>query len=214
MAWTAPRTFTTGELVTASMLNTHIRDNFLETSVAKVTTIGDITYATAANELGRLPAGTSSQLLLGGTTPSWRKIALICRVYQLSAGTSMSDSTNTVMLFDGEDTDPDGMHSTSSNTGRITVPRDGIAIVNGGIRFASNATGVRRVSIRRNGSTVQNEHQRTAGSTGDQSLETTLVWSVSANDYFELLGWQSSGGSLSSINGAAPAYTFFELILL
>lgn len=27
MAWTAPRTWTTAELVTASMLNTHVRDN-------------------------------------------------------------------------------------------------------------------------------------------------------------------------------------------
>ena len=27
MAWTAPRTWTTGELVTAALLNTHVRDN-------------------------------------------------------------------------------------------------------------------------------------------------------------------------------------------
>lgn len=27
MAWTSPRTFTTGELITAAMLNVHIRDN-------------------------------------------------------------------------------------------------------------------------------------------------------------------------------------------
>lgn len=28
MAWTTPRTWTTGELVTASIMNTHVRDNF------------------------------------------------------------------------------------------------------------------------------------------------------------------------------------------
>ncbi len=35
MAWTAPRTWVTGEIVTESMLNTHIRDNleFLKTHV-------------------------------------------------------------------------------------------------------------------------------------------------------------------------------------
>ncbi len=27
MAWTAPRTWTTGELVTAAIMNAHIRDN-------------------------------------------------------------------------------------------------------------------------------------------------------------------------------------------
>jgi hypothetical protein len=30
MAWTAPRTWTTGELVTAAFLNTHLRDNLLD----------------------------------------------------------------------------------------------------------------------------------------------------------------------------------------
>lgn len=29
MAWTTPRTWTTGELVTASIMNTHVRDNLL-----------------------------------------------------------------------------------------------------------------------------------------------------------------------------------------
>ncbi len=29
MAWTAPRTWVTGEVVTSSIMNTHIRDNFL-----------------------------------------------------------------------------------------------------------------------------------------------------------------------------------------
>lgn len=28
MAWTSPRTYTTGELITAAILNTHVRDNF------------------------------------------------------------------------------------------------------------------------------------------------------------------------------------------
>lgn len=38
MAWTAPRTWTTGELVTAAIMNTHIRDNqlYLKTEVDKI----------------------------------------------------------------------------------------------------------------------------------------------------------------------------------
>lgn len=31
MTWTTPRTWTTGEIVTASMMNTHVRDNMAET---------------------------------------------------------------------------------------------------------------------------------------------------------------------------------------
>ena len=56
MAWTAPRTWVVGEVLTAALLNTHLRDNLLETAVAKVTTAGDVVYATGANALTRLGA--------------------------------------------------------------------------------------------------------------------------------------------------------------
>lgn len=41
MAWTAPRTWVTGELVTASIMNTHIRDNqlYLKTEVDRIDTL-------------------------------------------------------------------------------------------------------------------------------------------------------------------------------
>jgi len=39
-----------------------------------VTTTGDIIYASAANTPARLAVGTASQVLLGGTTPSWGTI--------------------------------------------------------------------------------------------------------------------------------------------
>ena len=72
MAWTAPRTWVTGETVTAALFNTHVRDNLLQTATAKVTTAGDITYATAATALARLGVGTNAQFLRGGASaPEW-----------------------------------------------------------------------------------------------------------------------------------------------
>jgi hypothetical protein len=56
MAWTAPRTYVTGEIVTAAILNADLRDNLLQTAPALVTTDGDIVVATAANTLKRLAA--------------------------------------------------------------------------------------------------------------------------------------------------------------
>lgn len=49
MAWTTPRTWVPGELVTASMMNTHVRDNlnFLYSSTATV--LGDTTVGTQHN---------------------------------------------------------------------------------------------------------------------------------------------------------------------
>ena len=59
MAWTAPRTNVSGELYTAAILNTHLRDNSnaLYGGVMSIASQAayDIIYATSASQLGRLP---------------------------------------------------------------------------------------------------------------------------------------------------------------
>lgn len=74
MAWSSPRTWVALEVLTASLLNTHLRDNLLETGPAKVTTQGDLLYATGASALARLARGSSGQILrtnIAGTIPEW-----------------------------------------------------------------------------------------------------------------------------------------------
>ncbi len=90
MAWTAPRTWVTGETVTAALMNAHIRDNFLETSAATVTTAGDMVYADAANSMGtRLPIGAGqTHLVSTGTAPVWRAI-----VTDVDTGSGTTSST-------------------------------------------------------------------------------------------------------------------------
>ncbi len=63
----------TAETVTAALMNTHIRDNLLETSAATVTTAGDLAYADAANSMGtRLAIGAADTILTStGTAPAW-----------------------------------------------------------------------------------------------------------------------------------------------
>lgn len=51
MAWTAPRTWVTSEVVTAAIMNTHVRDNFLETAPAVITGGSQIIVGTAANAI-------------------------------------------------------------------------------------------------------------------------------------------------------------------
>lgn len=75
MAWTSPLTWAVGQLVTAAQLNTHLRDNMNETAPAKVTTAGDIVYATAANTLARLGIGSTNQILrVVAGLPSWQSL--------------------------------------------------------------------------------------------------------------------------------------------
>ena len=74
MAWTSPRTWVALEVLTAALLNTHLRDNLLETAPAKVTTQGDTVYATGSSALARLAKGTAGQTLrmnAGATAPEW-----------------------------------------------------------------------------------------------------------------------------------------------
>lgn len=73
MAWTAPRTWVAAELVTAAHLNTHVRDNLLETAPARVSAAGQMLYGLGANSIGSSLAGTQNQVFgllpgAGGTT--------------------------------------------------------------------------------------------------------------------------------------------------
>ena len=90
MAWTAPRTWVTAETVTAALMNAHIRDNFLETSAATVTTAGDIAFADAANSMGsRVALGAANAHLVStGSAPVWRDVAT-----DVDTGTGTLDTT-------------------------------------------------------------------------------------------------------------------------
>ena len=96
MAWTAPRTWVTGETVTAALMNSAIKNNFLETSAATVTTAGDLAYADAANSMGsRLAIGAANTHLVStGSAPVWRGIAT-----DVDTGSGTDGATSYVSLF-------------------------------------------------------------------------------------------------------------------
>lgn len=51
MAWTAPMTFTANTVLTAAQMNTHVRDNLLETAPAKATVEGGYFASVGANQI-------------------------------------------------------------------------------------------------------------------------------------------------------------------
>jgi hypothetical protein len=51
MAWTAPMTFVSNSVLTASQLNTYLRDNFMETMPARATAAGRYFVASGKNEI-------------------------------------------------------------------------------------------------------------------------------------------------------------------
>ena len=73
MALTTFRSWVTGELVTAAMLNQQVRDN--GNAIWVGTTAGDMDYYTGATTKARLPIGTAGQVLkvnVGATAPEWK----------------------------------------------------------------------------------------------------------------------------------------------
>jgi len=62
-SWTVPRTWVTSEVVTAALMNTHVRDNLVETAPSIVTTAEDIIVADGNNSLVRLAKGADNEYL-------------------------------------------------------------------------------------------------------------------------------------------------------
>ena len=108
MAWTAPRTWTDGELVTKAIMDPHVRDNFLaarEHLIARKTADQTVTSSTVlvdcttmvlpvlANEVWQFEfdvlysAGTTEDLKMGFTLPTAGRIDASVH-WQDSAGTS------------------------------------------------------------------------------------------------------------------------------
>ena len=60
MAWTAPRTWVTAEVVTASIMNTDVRDNFLETGPFHAANVGGFIAVDGTNSLVERNVGGAS----------------------------------------------------------------------------------------------------------------------------------------------------------
>ena len=126
--------------------------------------------------------------IIGFVTPS-------CRV-QNSGDITIATATDTELTFDTEIHDTDTMHSTSTNTGRITVKRPGIYEVKGCIRWPTNAVGNRQMYIRHNATIIMWEtREATAGAPHRAVIST--IFDCAVDDYFELGCYQNSGGNLN-----------------
>jgi len=107
MAWTTPRCWTTGEVVTAAIMNAHVRDNLNVTSAGVVTAAGDITYASASHTMARLAKGTDGNILhQASCIPAWTASPSLTGLTLSGAldvnGTIDYDGTDVDMLSSGD----------------------------------------------------------------------------------------------------------------
>jgi hypothetical protein len=132
---------------------------------------------------------------------------------------SVADSTWDVLTFGSERFDTNGLHSTSSNTSRLTAVVDGAYLVIGQVHFASNSTGQRVAQIRKNaagasgsGTGWASESFR-AGNTQITRVNLSAIVTLSAGDYVELFAWHDSGAALNVVGGSVDD-SFFQMAML
>lgn len=214
MAWVTPPAFATNDVLTAANMN-KLSDDLSETGVAKVTTKGDLTPATAANAVARLAAGANGTVLVAAsaqTTGLKWQTPYYARLWR-TATQSIGNSALTAIQFTATDGagggsteafDPSDLHSTASNNTRITVPAAGFYIVTGQVKLAASAGGtLRYVVLSQNGSEVA--RQTVAAANIAYAINACGGFHANVSDYFELKVFQDSGGSLNATDAILTA---------
>lgn len=163
----------------------------------------------------RSPRNSEPQNPISSTLPMRRAR---CNIYQSGALVNVPNNTLTAVAFDTEITDSVGLHSTTTNNSRITIPSigrvSGIWLLHAHVIWAAGAGGtVRTLEIRKNGSTyVATTSNPPAGTTLSQDA-LILVDDPAYGDYYEAIVFQDSGAGLNLV-GASPRYTYFEAVHL
>lgn len=128
----------------------------------------------------------------------------MCRVMMVGATAVAHATWTAISPITSESFDVGGMHSTSANSSRITIPTGGAGVyqITACLEWASSGGTVRGIQLRKNGSvnlTGNGLVPQLPGLAFGHTV-TTLV-KLAAGDYVEIMGYQDSG-SASNINVA------------
>lgn len=217
----------TGDITDGAILNADINASaaIVDTKLATISTVGkvstaaltigsqatgDLLYASAATTWARLPIGTSAQVLLGGTIPSWGTVPLPSGSILQVVSTLSSAVDTTTATIPADDTLPQaGSEGKIFLTRTITPTASGnllkihctIALNNGSLgsvqAFLSEATSDDALFV---GGEVQD------GGSGVQTITFTHYYTTTGTSQltFELSGGSYTAGTVT-FNGVSGA---------
>lgn len=122
-----------------------------------------------------------------------------CSIFE-STAQSVATSTETDLTSNEERSDIGGMHSSVSNTERITVPsgEGGLYTIAAVVNFAANATGFRQLLFRVNNTTNYDAFALPNNGAGAATIfGTSRSLVLAAGDFVTCRVFQNSGGALN-----------------
>lgn len=110
---------------------------------------------------------------------------------------SIGSGTPTAVAFDTEEHDNGGLHSAGANT-KLTAQVAGAYDIFANIGWAANATGVRTMIVRLNGTTTIGKDEINNTTVDRDAWRAVMTsWNLAAGDYLEVVATQTSGGALN-----------------
>ena len=186
-----------------------------------MTTTGDMVYSSSGSTPARLGIGSTGQVLtVASGIPSWATPASGstfsgASVYK-NTSQSIATATAVTATWQVEAFDVDGYWTSGAAT-RMTIPtgKSGKFVISGRLTYTANATGMRGISLNKNGSGYGGPNVQTVSESGI-GVGITASWIVDAvaTDYFELVYNQRSGSTLTSEPGGGIYYDIFSIAYL
>ena len=138
---------------------------------------------------------------------------IACGAYN-DADISIANTTTTVIALNAEAYDTDTMHDPSTNNSRVKATTAGTYQILGSIGWASNATGRRLIYLRYNGSGSGETVEVDSNQNGAHYMQVSAQHVFTADQYVELLVYQSSGGALNTTSSGIvmPALSMQKVI--
>lgn len=166
---------------------------------------------TGTGDVGRIAASTMTLATSLPTTFG----DFAARAYN-DAALSLTSGTATVLTLNSERWDTDTIHSTSSNTSRLTATTAGRYQITGHVEFAATAVvGLRRLEVLLNGATVVASHDCAVANSVDNAVATrcsiSTHYNLAATDYVELRATQTVASTLN-VNVSGNYSPEFEMV--